>query len=157
MAIAGKTLIILVATSVLGSIGAAVGTGLLLRSKTPATTGAAHEEAHKAPEEPQVRTPLTIHPLGELVINLADPENSLRYAKVSVAVGFEEKFTDDELKLYDPMLRDILIRTVNKKSFSDLHKSGGLDKLKDELRENMDKIVPKSHLCNIYFENFAMQ
>ena len=157
MAIAGKTLIILVATSVLGSVGAAVGTGLLLRGKAPVAPAASHEDPHKAPSEPVVRTPLTVHPLGELVINLADPETNLRYAKVTIAVGFEEKIADDDLKIHDPVLRDTVIRTVSKKTFADLHKPDGLDKLKEELRTNMDKLVPKTHICNIYLENFAMQ
>ncbi len=156
MAIAGKTLIILVATSVLGSIGAAVGTGLLLRGKAP-VAAAGPADTHKAPAEPVVRTPLTIYPLGELVINLADPETNLRYAKVTIAVGFEEKLADDDLKIHNPVLRDMVIRTVSKKTFADLHKPDGLDKLKEELRTNMDKLVPKTHICNIYLENFAMQ
>ena len=158
MALAGKTLIILVATSVLGSVGAAVGTGLLLRSKTPpAAAGAGHDDKHKEPEKPTVRTPLTIHSLGELVINLADPENNMRYAKASIAVGYEEKIADEEMKSYDPILRDAIIRIISKKSFEDLHKPQGLDKLKEELMENMDKLIPKYHLCNVFLETFAMQ
>ena len=157
MALAGKTIIILAATSVLGSIGAAVGTGLLLRSKAPVAAAHAEEDKHKKLDKPESRMPLTIHPLGELVINLADPEESLRYVKVSIAVGYEEKIPDEEIKTYEPLLRDAVIRTISKKRFGELHKPEGLDKLKEELRANMDPLVPKVHLCNIYLESFAMQ
>ncbi|MCX6365897.1 MAG: flagellar basal body-associated FliL family protein [Armatimonadetes bacterium] len=154
MALAGKTLIILVATSVLGSVGAAVGTGWLLRSKQ--TSATALEHAGK--REPEVRIPLTIHPLGDMVINLADvPTESLRYAKVLIAVGYEEKVEPTEMKTYEPILRDAVIRLISKKRFSDLRKPNGLDTLKEELMKDMDKLIPKLHLCNVYLENFAMQ
>ncbi len=156
MALAGKTLIILVATSVLGSVGAAVGTGLLLRSKQAPAAPTADKHAEK--KEPEARTPLTIYPLGEMVINLADVSvENLRYVKVMVAVGYEEKITPEEMKTYEPILKDAVIRLISKKRFTDLHKPNGLDDLKEELLKNMDKLIPKIHLCNVYLESFAMQ
>lgn len=153
MALANKTMIILVATSVLGSVGAAVGTGILLRGKTPPAAADKHEE----PAKSNHKEAQTVHALGELVVNLADRGEELRYAKISVAVGYEEKVPEEEIKAYDPVLRDAVITTVSKLSFNDLHKINGLDLLKKSLFEGMKDRVPKVHLAEIYIEGFAMQ
>lgn len=155
MTLAQKNILILVVTSILGSVGAAVGTGLMLRNKS---TSATPEKQHKAPEKVEPIAPQTIHPLGEMVINLADaePEN-LRYVKISIAVGLEEKLAEEALKEHDPALRDAIISVISQKSFATLHKPGALDVLKKELIEAMNGRIPKAHIAEMFIEGFAMQ
>ena len=154
MALASKTMIILVATSVLGSVGAAVGTGILLRGRTPTpTTTEKLDETGK----PIHKEPLSIHPVGELTINLADKGEELRYVKITVAVGYEEKVEENEIKIFDPVLRDAVITNVSKLTFNELHKPDGLDTLKKTLFAGMKDKVPKVHLVDVYVEGFAMQ
>lgn len=153
MALANKTMILLVATSILGSVGAAVGTGILLRGKAaPAASPEKHEAARETHKETK-----TIHSLGELVINLADQGEELRYAKITVAMGYEESVTPEELKPFEPVLRDAVITHVSKLTFQALHKPNGLALLKKTLYEGMKDRVPKVHLVEVYIEGLSMQ
>lgn len=147
----GKTMILVAATSILGSIGAAVGTGLLLRNRTAAP--AAHVEEKKEAEK---KAPATIHPVGEMVINLADTPD-LRYAKISIALGIAEKVEDAEVKNFDPLIKDAIIKTVSRKSFAELRRPNGLEKIKKELMDSIKGQIPKMEITEIYVEGFAMQ
>lgn len=147
----GKTMILLVGTSVLVSVGAAVGTGLLLRSRTAAP--AAHVEAKKETEK---KAPETIHPVGDLVVNLTDSPD-LRYVKISVAVGIQEKVEDAEIKKFDPLLRDAIISTISHRSFAEMRRAHALEKLKKDLMEAVKGRIPKMEITEIFIEGFAMQ
>ena len=146
----GKTMILVAATSILGSIGAAVGTGLLLRNRT------APAPAHVEEKKVEKKAPATIHPVGEMVINLADSPD-MRYLKISIALGIVEKVEDAEIKAYDPIVKDAIIKTVSRKTFSELRRPNGIDKIKKELMESIKGDIPKMEIAEIYVEGFAMQ
>lgn len=151
MTLGKNTIIVMAAVSLLGSAGAAVGTALLLRGKSSG-------EKHAAVEKPEKKMPATIRPLGEMVINLADPDmEALRYVKISVAVGISEKVSDEELKLYEPALRDVIIQVVSRKTFKQLHNAESLDSLKKELIAGFSERLPTAHVAEVYVEGFAMQ
>jgi flagellar basal body-associated protein FliL len=148
---ANKTLVIVAAVSILGSVGTAVGTAMFMNGRNRAAPEA------KAHEEPVKKAPESVHPLGELVINLADPGTDLRYIKISIAIGIEEKVEDAAVKDYDPVLRDVVIHVVSRKRFAELRQPNALDKLKAELIEAMKGKVPHATITDVYIEGYAMQ
>lgn len=148
----GKTLIVLLLGCSLVSVALGVGAAMFLGKKAAAQT----ERSRHGKHAEELVEPETVHPLGEMVVNLAD-QDTLRYAKVSIAVGFEEKVGEEELRELEPVLRDSLIGVITGKTFKELHRSGGLQKLKEELTETMAERVEKHAVVSVYLEGFAMQ
>lgn len=150
-----KALIVLVAVSVLGSLGAAAGTGYFVMSRTRSASSGEAPKAKEADKE-RARPPETIYSLGEMVINLSDG-GELRYAKISIAVGLAEKLEPEALKPNEPLLKDAVIHVVSNRRFAELHRPGGLEKLKIDLRTAMAGRLPHATISDIYLESFAMQ
>jgi flagellar FliL protein len=98
----------------------------------------------------------TVYSLGEMVVNLADT-GSLRYAKVTISLGFEEKLSEEKLKEREAALRDAVINVITCKRFDDLHGKGGMQKLREQIRVATTNRVPDATVAEVYFESFAMQ
>lgn len=145
---AGKTLPIILAACVLVSVGAGVGVGMVLSKKAQASP--AKEKKHEEVE------PALVHSLGEMVVNLADTE-SLRYVKVTVAVGLKDKLDEEKLKEMSPIMRDSVINVLTRKTFKELHKAGGPAKAKEEILHEIEENAHGVVLTKVYFEGFAMQ
>src|SRR5262245_3926516 len=103
---AGKSLILLVVVGAVLAATVGVGTGVLM-GRRAAGTKAAHAADEQKKKEHGIE-PATIFSLGEMVVNLADTE-SLRYAKINVALGLKEKIAEEKLKESSPVLRDVVI------------------------------------------------
>lgn len=142
-------LIILIVSVLSVVVGGGVGVMLLHRSRKP--------HAHDTnPGGGQPAEPATMHSLGEMVVNLADI-GVLRYAKITVSVGFEDKIEDDKLKDLDPILHDALIHVITAKRFGDLHRIGGLDQLKVDLKDEFSRRIHDHRIVEVYLESFGMQ
>jgi flagellar FliL protein len=154
----GKVMpLVLVTMSVLSvSLGVGVGIGGLLVSRASRSIAPGTTETRNQVVPPRSDPPATIHSLGEMIVNLADL-GQLRYAKLTVAAGFPDKLDDDKLKDYDPMLRDAVIFVVTRKRFEELHRVGGLDELKEELRAEFCRRLPAHPVSEVYLEAFGMQ
>jgi len=130
-----------------------VGVGMVMSSKR-AQAGEAHAKKGRNKE---VKRPIeTVYSLGEQVVNLAD-SSPLRYAKFTIAFGICDKVPDEEIKDYEPLLKDAVIGVVTKKRFDELHRRGGLKRLKNEILAATEGRVPKVTIAEVYFEQFAMQ
>ncbi len=143
----GRALPIILAACVLVSVGAGTGIGLFMARRAQAS-GEAPKKVHKEPE--------LVHSLGDMVVNLADTD-SLRYAKITVALGFEKKLSEEQLHELTPAFRDTIIAVITSKRFEELHAPGGLEKAKEEIRERITARVHKHPVLEVYFEGFAMQ
>lgn len=138
------------------ALAAGVGVGMAMSRRSQA---AAAKKAHgkSGQTSKKAKKPVqTISSLGEQVINLADT-GTLRYAKMTVAIGFDEKVPEEKLKEWEPLLRDAVIGVMTRKRFADLHRKGGLTRLKKEILRASEESVPDSPIAEVYFEQFAMQ
>jgi flagellar FliL protein len=98
----------------------------------------------------------TVFSLGEMVVNLADTD-SLRYAKLSVALGIEEKLAEEKLKEHEAELRDGVIDVLTSHRFAELHGKGGVQRLKKELARTLSSRFHAGRISKVYLESFAMQ
>jgi flagellar FliL protein len=147
---AGKTLIILLLGCGLLSMAIGVGVGLFMGKR--ALASGKHHKA-KAKKTLEIGA---VHSLGEMVVNLADT-GTLRYIKVTVALGFKEKVPEEKLKEYEPVLRDAVIEVFTRKRFSDLHRQGGVPKVKAEILQATASKLHDATVAVVYLESFAMQ
>jgi flagellar FliL protein len=154
---AGKALPIILAVSVLIAGGAGAGVGIFLGNKGSATAEADSDHGHKKKKKKKHdEPPAIVFSLGEMVVNLADAD-TLRYAKLTVALGFEEKVSEEKLKEETPVLRDVVIGVVTQKKFGELHRPGGLEKLKEEIQAATEESLHEMTVSKVYFEGLAMQ
>jgi flagellar FliL protein len=98
----------------------------------------------------------SVYSLGEIVVILADM-STMRYAKVSVALGFVEKVPEEQFKEEQAVLRDIVIGVLTRKTFDQLHRKGGIDRLKKEILESTAARFHGGTVAEVYLEAFAMQ
>jgi flagellar basal body-associated protein FliL len=143
----GKTLVVILVVCSVLSIAVGGGVAMLLSKKASADGGKAEK---KHPE------PKTICSLDELVVNLADAD-TMRYVKVAVGVGFEEKTDDEHLKEVTPILKDAVITYFSGRTFKQLRGREGVEKAKKELLEQVKERVHHFHAIEVYLEGFAMQ
>jgi flagellar FliL protein len=150
----GKALIFILLGCSLLSVVLGVGAAMLLTRKA----AAAPEKHHKKSKDGEESTvePKTVYSLGEMVINLAD-QDTLRYAKLSVAVGFEEKLSEEQIKEFEPIMKDSVVGVVSAQTFKELHTAGGLKRLKGELTDSLAERMEKHPVATVYLEGFAMQ
>jgi flagellar protein FliL len=152
----GKTILLILLGCAVLALAAGVGVGMAMsRSSQAAGAKNAHGKSEQASRKAK-KEAQTIYSLGEQVINLADT-GTMRYAKMTVAIGFEEKVPEDKLKEWEPLLRDAVIGVMTRKRFPDLHRKGGLIRLKKEILRASEGCVPDSSIADVYFEQFAMQ
>ena len=148
---AGKVSIKILLLCVLGAVGIGAGSGAVVMG-----SGLLKQKGKQSKSEVSETPPATVHSLGEMVVNLADRDN-LRYAKVTVAVGFPDAVTEEQLKELDPLLRDAVIDVLTERTFRELRLKGGIRKLKDELRTVMQSRTKGQSVQGVYLEGFAMQ
>jgi flagellar FliL protein len=154
----GKSMLIMLVGCGLVSVALGVGAGLFLGKRAQA--GEAHGAKKKLKNNKRDGVDpaevATIYPIGELVVNLADTD-AMRYAKATVAFGFQEKVPEEKLKDREPILRDTVISVLTRRTYKELHKSGGLSKIKKEISEAARDRIHDMTATDVYLEGFAMQ
>lgn len=152
---AGKALPIILAVSVLVAGGAGAGVGMFLGNRGQAAEAGSEKDQKKKKKKHQ-EEPAVVFSLGEMVVNLSDAD-TLRYAKLTVALGFEEKVPEEKLKEMTPVLRDVVLGVITQKKFSELHRPGGIAKVKEEIQTATEEHLQDVTVSQVYFEGLAMQ
>jgi flagellar FliL protein len=154
----GKSMLIMLIGCGLGSVALGVGAGLFMgkRAQAGEAHGAgkrSHKEKARGADAEEVAM---IYPIGELVVNLADTD-SMRYAKATVAFGFQETVPEEKLKSDEPILRDAVISVLTRRTFKELHRRGGIAMVKKEILAATSDRIRDATISEIYLEGFAMQ
>jgi len=95
--------------------------------------------------------------LDEFLVNLADNNDSKRYLKVLIYVGYG-KNTDlaTELETQKPVIRDLVIKTLREKKSTDFSDSG-VDIIKKEIIARINPVLTKGKIDHIYFNDLLVQ
>ena len=122
---------------------------------------------------PAPQPALVDYTLPEKVVNLADSP-TYHYLKIQVTLEFadpthrQSQLTGDVLTQreadysqmvapYLPAMNDFLITTLTGKTSADLLTEAGKEKLRTELLDGLQRIVPAPVLKTIYFTDFVIQ
>jgi flagellar FliL protein len=150
----GKTILLLLIGCGLFAMAVGVGIGMFMSKRAQASN--AHPGTKKG-QKKEAKGPVeTVYSLGEQVVNLADT-STLRYAKLTVALGIRERLSEEQVKEFEPMLKDAVIGVVTKRRFDEVHRKGGLQRVKGDILVAMQGRVPNATIAEVYFEQFAMQ
>ena len=94
--------------------------------------------------------------LDPFIVNLMD-EAGRRYLRVKMDLVLSSKSLEDEVKKKTPEIRDKIIMTLSGKRFNDVASTEGKIRLRNELKENINKLLMSGKVLKIYFTEFVIQ
>jgi len=151
-----KGLIILVICFLI--IAIAVGAGLFLFWGQVSGTGSETVENNgqvleKKDGKAKVKSVLS---LETFVVNLADPGGK-RYLRVSMALEIDDMDFVEEPKKKVAQIRDRILMILPAKKFKDIRTSSGKGSLRDEIIAQLNPLLNKCKITNLYFQEFVIQ
>ncbi len=97
-----------------------------------------------------------IYPLDPFTVNLKS-SGATRYLKCTINLEIDAPETQPELDKLKPAIRDIIIRILSSKTVPEISTAKGKDKLKEEIRKNVNNILSTGEIRNVYFTAFVIQ
>ena len=97
-----------------------------------------------------------IYPLDPFTVNLKSSGAS-RYLKCTINLEIDSPDTQPELDKMKPLLRDIIIRILSSKTVPEISTSKGKEKLKEEIKKNINSKLATGEIRNVYFTAFVIQ
>ena len=151
-----KGLMILVVCFVI--IALAVGAGLYVlwgkvSGAAPARGEGIEEVAEKNDDSVKLKALLS---LETFVVNLADPGGK-RYLRVTLALEIDDKDFVTEVKDIVPQIRDKVLLILPAKKFKDIRTSSGKESLRKEIIAQLNPLLDKCKITNLYFQEFVVQ
>jgi len=97
-----------------------------------------------------------IYPLDPFTVNLKSASET-RYLKCTINLEIDSPDTQPELDKIKPAVRDMIIRILSSKTVPEISTAKGKEKLKEELKKNINAILPKGEIRHVYFTAFIIQ
>lgn len=95
---------------------------------------------------------------GEFVVNLAPgPGLTIRYVRVGVVLEFDRREAPAELERRQPQLRDTILTVFRHKTVQDLSTTEGLNQVRDEMAERLNRLLSKGQVVHVYFTDLVIQ
>jgi flagellar FliL protein len=89
-------------------------------------------------------------------VNLAD-HGGKRYLRVTMALELSEPEAQTTIESRLPQIRDAILMILPTKKYDDISTTEGKIALRNELMENINGLMTKGHVNNIYFTEFVVQ
>ena len=97
-----------------------------------------------------------IYPLDPFTVNLKS-NGATRYLKCTINLEIDAPETQPELDKLKPAIRDIIIRILSSKTVPEISTAKGKEKLKEEIKKNINSILATGEIRNVYFTAFVIQ
>ncbi len=156
-----KLIIIIVAVLILvgGGVGAffAFGKSHAAEGEEGAVEGeeaAGEGEEGAAEGEEHAEAPPAVLPLDTFIVNLQVKGSFL---KTTVQLEFVEPELPPTIEHETPKIRDAIIRLLSSKSAADILSAEGKEKLREELRQEINAALKSEDVGQVYFTEFIIQ
>ncbi len=129
--------------------------------KVQAEGGAEKPAAHGEPEAKggahgAVADADAIADLDPFIVNLADsPE--IRYLKVTLKVEADSSGTVEQIKARTPQIRDAILVLLTSLDSATARSPQGKHKLREDITERINGLLPKKSVKSTYFTEFVIQ
>ncbi len=130
--------------------------------KAPAEGAKDKAAGHGAPEEKAggehgaVADASAIADLDPFIVNLADsPE--IRYLKVTLKVEADNSGTVEQIKARTPQIRDAILVLLTSLDSATARSPQGKHKLRDDITDRINGLLPKKSVKSTYFTEFVIQ
>ena len=96
--------------------------------------------------------------LDEFLVNLSDP-GSDHFLKVTVGLELDKEKgkTAEALKEQTPEIRDAILTSLSSESRDQVAPESGREKLKAQIKKNVNASLGEDDVKNVYFTNFVTQ
>ena len=96
--------------------------------------------------------------LDEFLVNLSDP-GSDHFLKVTVGLELDKAKgkTAESLKEQTPEIRDAVLTALSSETRDQVAPESGRDKLKAQIKKNVNAALGEDDVQNVYFTNFVTQ
>ncbi|MBL7202888.1 MAG: flagellar basal body-associated FliL family protein [Desulfobacteraceae bacterium] len=135
-----------------------VGAGLFVfwdkvSGTVPETVESTEEVAEKKDVKVTIKSLLS---LDTFVVNLADP-GGRRYLRITMTLELKDKDFDAEAKKNVPQMRDRILLILPAKNFKDIRTASGKESLRKEIIAQLNPLLDKNEITNLYFQEFVIQ
>ncbi len=114
------------------------------------------EEEKKEEKKKVEKGEKVTYELDPFIVNLMD-ENGRRYLRVKMDLVLSSKKAQEEIEKKKPEIRDAILMTLSGKRFMDIASLEGKMRLRDEIKENVDKLLMSGKVLDVYFTEFIVQ
>ena len=97
-----------------------------------------------------------IYPLAPFTVNLKS-SGATRYLKCTLNLEIDAPETQPELDKMKPLIRDMIIRILSSKTVPEISTAKGKEKLKEEIKKNLNPKIATGEIRNVYFTAFVIQ
>jgi flagellar FliL protein len=97
-----------------------------------------------------------IYPLAPFTVNLKS-SGATRYLKCTLNLEIDAPETQPELDKMKPLIRDMIIRILSSKTVPEISTAKGKEKLKEEIKKNLNPKLATGEIRNVYFTAFVIQ
>ncbi len=97
-----------------------------------------------------------MYPMDKFIVNLYT-ENSDRYIKTALNFELSTEELSAELDMKQPLIRDIVIKTLSAKTYEEISTIRGKENLKDDIVMQVNQVLSDGQVNNIFFTDFVIQ
>ena len=97
-----------------------------------------------------------IFSLDTFIVNLADAGGN-RYLRVTMDLELDNEKLQEELSKRLPQIKDQILMILPTRRFEDISTTQGKIDLRTELIEQINRILSRGQVSNIYFKEFVVQ
>ncbi|OQX75042.1 MAG: flagellar basal body protein FliL [Campylobacteraceae bacterium 4484_4] len=97
-----------------------------------------------------------MYPLDQFIVNLY-AEGGDRYLKATINLEMDKEEMGAELDKKNPLIRDIVIKTLSAKTYEEISTIKGKEQLKDEIVTKINQVLTDGQIKNIFFTDFVIQ
>lgn len=148
-----KLLIAAIAFLIIATVGSAFATYLIFGSNTnpQAMAGVEGESSKKKDMGP-------IYEVGEFTLNLAASNSRQNhFIRTEIVLELSDRRAVSSLEKRQPQVRDIIISLVRSRTAEQFHKDTGMELLRFEIIKEMNTLLSKGEVTNVYFIDLIVQ
>jgi flagellar FliL protein len=112
--------------------------------------GGKGKEKERSPKE------TVIYSMEPIVVNLFDPTGK-RYIQIRLALELKDKKMEEEIKINEPKIKDVIISTLSTKTPEDVLQPEAKDLIKTELLQKINSALGEEAISNIYITQYIVE
>ncbi|MGC8668595.1 MAG: flagellar basal body-associated FliL family protein [Chthonomonadales bacterium] len=93
--------------------------------------------------------------LDEFLVNLAGEDG--HYLKTTIALGLKKGLTEESIKDDVPPIRDSILAVLSGKRLEEISTPAAREKLKSEIRDQVNRALGAEKVVKVYFTEFMTQ
>lgn len=144
-----KFLIAGVAFIIVAVVGSSFVTYLMFRSN-PNETGGTYATKEVVEMGP-------VFDAGEFLLNLNATTNQPRFIRTEIVLEASDKKVVTELEKRKPQVRDYIISLIRSRTFEQLRDAAGMELLRLEMMRDINSLISKGEVTNVYFVDLIIQ